>query len=469
MLKQWKTRNKIVAVIACSLCVALIVVLAIALRSEKSKPLTVLDGNGDILATVSDLSLNNFEMKNEAQKAYIEIALKEAVEIIAKEKNCSEEKSEKMLGEDGYVIYTAFDAKAFEACNEAYKAFNDSDTPFSTVVMTNEGQLLSAFCSSQGSENYVIEKTQPYSAFKPLSVYAPALEKGLIDWSSQYEDSPVKKVQSDSGEYVDWPVNGTGKYTYGNISVCEGVKLSLNTTAVRCLTDLGVINSIKFLSENFGIDCSNEERIVAMRGEEEVLANIGLGYLTAGVSPLKLTGCYTIFANGGKYEEPYAILKIENQKDGIVFEHKSNEKQVISEETAYIMNKLLQNTLSEGGTAEKAKVDGVKIGGKTGTGSELLGNWFVGFTPEYCYSVWHGQREKNVCAEVSSFLISGLEHNASENFPACPKVTELPYCTESGDRLTFNCKYMETGFYSAKKLPQKCKMHSETERKEELF
>lgn len=458
-MSKLSKKNKIIVIATCISTAVFIAIISIAAFSKKSKPITVIDRNGNVLVKISDLSLKNIEVKDESVKQYIDMVLEESIEIFANQKNCDENKAKILLQKDEYYIHTAFDATAFESCNKAYNAFGDSDTPFSAVVLSNDGEILSIFSSAQGEENYALQKTQPYSAFKPLSVYAPAIEQGVANWSSQYEDSPVKKIKSDSGEYVDWPVNGTGKYTYTGVNICEGIKLSLNTTAIRCLKELGVNNSISFLSENFNIDVKNEERLITLSGEEEVLANIGLGYLTAGVSPLELTGFYTIFADGGKYEEPYAVLKIEKANQDIIYEHKSCKKQVISEETAYIMNKLLQNTLSNGGTAEKARVEGVKIGGKTGTGSELLGNWFVGFTPEYCVSVWHGRREKNICAATSAVLISGLKHNADKTFSECVGVKELPYCTESGELLSLNCIQMEMGFYSVNNLPSKCKMH----------
>lgn len=464
MLKNLK-KNKRLLIVAAALCSVLIagaVIVKAAVRS-KNNVLTVVDGNGEVLATVSNLSVNDSNLKDRNTSTYVKTVIDEAISVIAEKNGYSEEKSKKTLQNSSYTVYTAFDSKALEACSRAYSAFDDSKTPFSAVVMSNDGKLLSVFSGSDESKNYATEKTQPYSAFKPLSVYAPAMEKGLINWSSRYEDSPVKKVLSDSGEYVDWPVNGTGKYTNGNITVCEGIKLSLNTTAVRCLKELGVSNSINFLSDKFNIDISNEKQIISKYGEEEVLANIGLGYLTAGVSPVELTGFYSIFSKGGRYEEPYSVLEIKDDKGKSVYKHTSNETQIISEETACVMNKLLQNTLSEGGTAQKAKVQGVKIGGKTGTGSEHLGNWFVGFTPEYSYSIWHGQRENNDCAELSSYVISGLTHNKEKDFPECSSVREYPYCTESGELLTLNCIDMETGFYSANNLPSKCKMHLEAD------
>lgn len=441
-------KNKMKIIIPVIIAVVIIAITLFAIfgdsggKTNSKNSITVLDSNGEVLTTI-----RGFESEGE-YSAYLDIVLSEVKTIIGEELN------------DNYTVETTFDKTAFDSCNVAYEQIELKNTPFAAVITSIDGKILCAVSNGEDRINYAVEKTQPYSAFKPLSVYAPALEKGTASWASLYLDTPVKKVMSESGEYVNWPANGTGKYTETNISISEGIKLSLNTTAVKCLMEMGVSDSVDFLSENFDIDVEYEKELMALKGEEEILHNIGLGYLVAGVSPVDMAGFYQIFATGGSYIEPYSVLKVTDENENVIYEAKPEAKQIISAETAYIMNLLLQNTLTPGGTAEKAQYEDVLIGGKTGTGSERTGNWFVGFTPEYCCSVWHGEKTQNVCAETFSYLISGIEHDKTKEFPQCPNIKMKVFCEESGGRLTMNCNSMGTGYFPNNYVLKECEIHS---------
>ena len=367
-----------------------------------------------------------------------------------------------ILGEDAegtYTVESTFVKNAFDSCKNAYEQTGARINSFAQVVTTTDGQILSIFSSGATNENYALTKTQPYSSFKPLSVYAPALENGKITWASSFTDSPVKQIADEDGKLSDWPANATGEYRNTDVSLDECLKYSLNTAAVRCLMQSGVADSVSFVEEKFGIDVNSEKEQMSLKGEEEILHNIALGYLTAGVSPVDMAGFYQIFATGGKYTEPYAVKTIRDENGNVIYEHKSETKQIISEETAYIMNLLLQNTLTQGGTAEKAFVEGIKTGGKTGTGSNYSGNWFIGYTPEYVCSIWHGQNQKNICTETYSHLRRGLEHDSTKDFPSCPTVTLKVYCKDSGGMLSLNCNSMATGYFPSGCVLDKCKIH----------
>ena len=400
---------------------------------------TVLDANGEIIEETDDY------------RPFLELVNNECEEILTETKK------------GNFTIQTTFDKTAYDACKNAYDKNGTQINGFAQVVTKIDGQILCVFSKGYENENYALIKTQPYSSFKPLSVYAPAMESRKITWADSFHDSPVKQIEDENGKLTDWPANATGKYQNENIPLDECLKHSLNTAAVRCIMQSGVSESVSFLEKSFGIDVTYEKEQMSLKGEEEILHNIALGYLTAGVSPVDMAGFYQIFATGGKYTEPYAVKMISDENGNIIYEHKSETKQIISEETAYIMNLLLQNTLTTGGTAEKAYVEGIKTGGKTGTGNNYSGNWFIGYTPEYVCSIWHGQNMKNICTATYAELIQGLRHDETKDFPACPSVTMKAYCKDSGGMLSVNCNSMATGWFNADCVLDKCKIHKKGE------
>ncbi len=436
-------KNKKLVIVFVIAIIIMIATLGIITKVDKksNSNIIIVDNNGKVI------SEHQNSQDSEDYETFIDVVMKEVKGIIG----------ENISG--NYIVKTTFDKTAFDSCSYAYSQMNYKSTPFAAVITDNDGRILSVF-SNDENKNYAIQKTQPYSSLKPLSVYAPAIENGTASWSSKYFDSPVKQVLSENGEYVDWPANGTGKYTETDLSIVDGIKISLNTTAVRCLMELGVDESVKFLTEKLALDIEEEEKLMALNGEDEILHNIGLGYLIEGVTPVDMAGYYQIFANGGCYIKPYSVLEIVDENGAIIYTAQPEKVQVISNETAYIMNLLLQNTLSEGGTAHKAKYKDVQIGGKTGTGSGRTGNWFVGFTPEYSFSIWHGEYPKNVCAETFSHLISKMEYDTTKRFPLCPTVKQCVYCEESGDKLTINCNSMGTGYFTSNYVFKECDIHS---------
>lgn len=446
-----------IVIVCCVVVIAGVVALAIA-NNQTHEGLLVVDGQGETLALLqADMVLDEDEKQ---YHTYIEVAIQEAIEKMAEKENCTQEEIERELFNGKYTLYTAFDKKAFVASNDAYKSTKFEDIPFASVVTAHDGRILSIYnCENRENVNYAIEKTQAYSAFKPLSVYAPAIENETIVWTSSFLDSPVKEIfNEETGELTEWPTNGTGSYKNTAVSISEGIKKSLNTTAIRALQELGVKKSTDFLTEKLGVDLSLEIQTMKKFGEDEILGAIGLGYLRTGVSPVDMAGYYQIFVRGGEYTEPYTVLKI---KKGIftAYENKNVSKEVISEETSFIMNKLLQKTTEKGGTAEKAQYEDVKIGAKTGTGSYYAGNWIVGYTPEYICSIWHGRNRENLCAKTFSVLMSGLEHDRTKEFATCEAIVEVPLCKESGQKLTMDCKQMETGYFKSGTDIKTCEIH----------
>lgn len=441
-----------------SLILILCLLLTFSACSSSKGTVVIKSADDTVLATAH--ADGTIEYENDIYFAYVGHVLDELKDVLGTEKIYK-----------NYTVTTYFDYVALDACVAANKSHLLADTtPFAIAITNTDGQLLCAF-STGGDDNFATKRTQAHSAIKPLSVYAPAIESGLINWSTMVLDSPVSKVTEADGTVRDWPANGNNYYANEKLTIVEAIKQSLNTVAVRVLSDYGVSKSIDFLESNFDIDLSQEKEIVEKNGEDQALAALGLGYLVGGVSPIDMSGYYEIFATGGKYLKPYAIDSVKSSNGKEVYKASYTEKdfkQVISEETAYVMNKMLQQTKMPGGTLEKAVcATDVEFGGKTGTGTDYDGNWAVSFTPEYICSIWHARdyTSGNKCASILPYVIDNLDIDTDKHFKVCEKVIACPYCIESGDYYKSGCLEYEIGYYLPDHIPNYCNIKTGEENK----
>ena len=443
------------------LSVILTLLIAFSFISCKGKGKTVFyDKNGNSFADIQDLSKVKNSVKDESQLSYLQIAVDEAVEIIMKKNKCNSKKAKKLLSR-GYKVYTSFDSDVYGEIKAHYKDVFLDNASMGCAVTDLNGNLIS--CISSEKENHVTKKNNPYSAFKPLSVYAPAIEENLICWSDTFVDSPYKKIKGENGENSDWPRNANGNYLWKEVCVCDAIKKSLNTVAVKCLDNLGVNKSIGFLQKNFSISLEAEQKKATVYGNQEIIGNIALGYINEGCSPLDMAGYYQIFANGGLYTKPHAVTKICDSKGKTVYKYSGTPKRVIKETTAYIMNGLLQGVVKGGGTGFAAHISGVPVGGKTGTGVQNDGNWFVGFTPQYVCSVWHSENMgKNSSPEIFSAVMKAIISKCGDKtigYPVANGIRQEAFCKDSGKLIRYNCRAMDTGYYVPEKIPGTCNIH----------
>lgn len=282
----------------------------------------------------------------------------------------------------GYKITVPLDGdlqkKAYETFkNNAYFPGTNDSVQGAFILLDNQtGGILAAIGGRDYSlkgYNRLTAKRQPGSTFKPLAVYAPAMEEGLFGPYSLLKD---KRISFDG--YA--PNNYDGRYE-GNVTMLDAIIFSKNVPAVWTLHKLGMTKSIKYLSKN-GINIEDKGLAVA------------LGGLKYGVSPIALANAYRTFANNGQYSEPYLIEKIEDQNGDIIAKASKHKRQVFSSQTAWNITRMLELAVKEG-TAKSGNYKGA-LAGKTGTTSyqekqgAVKDAWFVGYTPAATGAVWIG-------------------------------------------------------------------------------
>lgn len=301
-------------------------------------------------------------------------------------------------------------------------------------------------------------KRQIGSTIKPFSVYAPAVEAGKIHFSSLIPDEPIA-INKD-GQIVLWPDNYDG-VEGGMVTVTQALQVSKNTAAVQVCRAMGEQTVYEFLRDKLLFTNLNGE-------EDNNLSALALGYLSDGITLDKLSSCYTMFGNGGTYEQPYLYEKLCSAEGEMIVKSAHKGVKAVSTQTADIMNHLLINNVTQPqALAKEAAIDGIEVAGKTGTvgaDGEVKCQYFVGMTPEYIGAVWIGFDEEEERLNLKNYLhVTQIWKNIFQDV-SCEKtafdrdstVENRMYCEKSGNLASPSCENVQEGWYSVDNLPGIC-------------
>jgi penicillin-binding protein 1B len=222
---------------------------------------------------------------------------------------------------------------------------------------------------------------QPGSVFKPF-VYAAAINTAYDSASRVLTPASIFKDEKKVFTY------GTEKYapnnygdTFSNkeITLRDALVKSKNTITVDIGMELN-IGKVMNLATKAGLP-----RV------EKAYPSMALG--TAEATPLQMATAYTIFPNLGDKATPVAISRVTTGEGKTVVEPKTEKKNVIRPDVAYIMDDMMKDVINKGTAAEAQSWGFRNVAGKTAfagkTGTSRDG-WFVGFTPELVVVVYVG-------------------------------------------------------------------------------
>jgi penicillin-binding protein 1A len=89
------------------------------------------------------------------------------------------------------------------------------------------------------------------------------------------------------------------------------------------------------------------------------------------------------------------VTRITDRDGNVVYEQQPHQRQILSEETAFIMAHMMEGVVQRG-TATVVKPLGRPVAGKTGTTSGQMDAWFLGYTPEWVAGIWIGFDKKRM-------------------------------------------------------------------------
>ncbi len=240
-----------------------------------------------------------------------------------------------------------------------------------------------------GGRNYLenqfnratMAQRQPGSVFKPF-VYATAINTAYDSSSRVLTPASIFKDEKKVFTYgtEEYAPNNYGD-TFSNkeLTLRDALVKSKNTITVDIGMELN-IGKVMNLAARAGLP-----RV------EKAYPSMALG--TAEATPLQIATGYTIFPNLGDKVSPLAINRVTTGDGKTVVEPKTERKNVLRPDVAYIMDDMMKDVINHG-TAAQAQAWGFRnvagktaFAGKTGTSRD---GWFAGFTPELVVVVYVG-------------------------------------------------------------------------------
>ncbi|MGQ9615251.1 MAG: peptidoglycan D,D-transpeptidase FtsI family protein [Spirochaetota bacterium] len=236
----------------------------------------------------------------------------------------------------------------------------------------------------------VTDAFEPGSTFK-IFIASILLDKGYIKERDKF-------FCKGSIEVAGSTIRDTG--VHGAIDFREVLERSCNVGMVESVSRIGN----EELYENLrafgfgtltGIDLPGETRGILRNPKEWSRVSrytIAIGQEVS-VTPIQLISAASAIANGGVLMQPRIVKRLEKPDGKTIKEFKPLPiRRVIGEETSKRMLDILMGVLSDRGTGYKARLDGYRIAGKTGTaqiadvkkGGYIEGKFyasFIGFVP----------------------------------------------------------------------------------------
>ncbi|WP_228568650.1 peptidoglycan D,D-transpeptidase FtsI family protein [Campylobacter sputorum] len=230
-------------------------------------------------------------------------------------------------------------------------------------------------------ENYrALNSTSSEYAYEPGSVIKPIVFAYLL---SANKVNPLETINTHNGIYKHGKSTIRDSHPAKSMSAEEVIIHSSNIGMVELSKRISgeelYMNFIKFgFTKRSGIDLPYEQRgIIPSLSElnSEIYrgtASYGYGIQT---TFLQLLRAYAVFNNNGYLVTPQLVSNL--QKDGKLYKGRPipPQEQILTEDVAKRIRNILIRVVKDG-TGKKADIDGLNIGGKTGTSRIAVGGGY---------------------------------------------------------------------------------------------
>ena len=391
-----------------------------------------------------------------------------------------------LLSSGGLSIYTCVDVKAQAIAESVYEnrenlsgmsPSGEQEIQSAITVIDNQTGDVVALVGSMDDKNGNLlknlatsAKQAPGSAIKPLAVYAPALEMGLITPYTVMEDYPHMVLNNKV-----WPNNVDYRFR-GFTTIQEAVAHSYNTIAVSLLDEkVTTAASFDFVENRFHVDLVDALVVGDEIMSDMNLAPLALGGLTEGVTTREMAEAYATFPNGGIYKQSRTYSKVTDVNGKVILEIPPTQEAVLKESTNYYMHDMLSGVFDYGSGRSAQLANGMPAAGKTGTTNNKYDLWLTGYTPYYTAAVWVGY-EYDEYISIKGMPASAMWKNVMNGLHADLPVIDfttpnglvsMKYCKDSGKVPTAFCEMDPRGsrvavgkVFSSDLITEECPYHT---------
>jgi penicillin-binding protein 1A len=408
--------------------------------------------------------------KQTKQSYFVDQVITDVTNDLISRKGYTKEYAQNLIFSQGIKINATIDTQVQSIMDGVYtndKNFTKTKSdiqPQSAMIMVDYSGKIVGIEGGRGQKvgDMVLDRAtksqrQPGSTIKPLAVYGPAIEWNQITYSTIFNDSPPT---TKNGKL--WPTDEGGSWSKSDVPVVTAISKSLNTVAVRIMQKITPQKSYDFLTKKLGF--------TSIVPQDNTLA-LTIGALTNGITLREMAGGYEMFGNSGKYVKPYTYTSVLDNTGAVLLENKGVPVQIIGDDSAFVMNQLMQEVIKTG-TGTPAKLPNMTLAGKTGTTSDNKDRWFAGITPYYVGVTWYGyDQPKEIIvsgnnpallawkAVMSQVVNAKIGTQPNKGFPTSGGVVQETYCLDSGEIATNNCPRKAVGYYKANNIPPTCHLH----------
>ena len=390
---------------------------------------------------------------------FVDQVIRDVVNDLASATGYDTEVINRMILGGGYQIYSTIDVDVQNAAEEVYEDLDNIPKTDSTyqqlqsgiVIIDNETGDIAAIVGGVGQKEGSLTLSRatqsllsPGSTIKPLAVYAPALEMGLITPATVYDDTPFTFGSS------PWPKNEDDTY-HGLTNILTAMKRSTNTVAVKVLDDVGLDYAYHYAVNDMHLDTLVDQyELNGVNYTDKSYWSLALGGMVRGVTIRDLTAAYASIENKGTYREARTYTKVLDSDGNVVLDNTQSSNENMSEKTAYYLTYMMEETVKDG-TGQEAQVPGIDTAGKTGTTSDDKDRWFAGYTSYYTGVVWCGyDQPQEVVLEDDSIenpasvlfnKVMTKVHEGKQNkaFEKPTSVIDVEVCQDSGNLVNDWC------------------------------
>ena len=405
------------------------------------------------------------ELEQENSQVYswfVDTVIRDVMNDLQEKLGYSEQLAQLTLYRGGLQIYTTLNPEIQAKMDEVFtdleslpQSYRDSSQQLQAAMVIEDpytGDIVAlaggtgdkADYGSLSGNHATLSMRPPGSSIKPLSVYSPALDLGMIQPYTVFDDNKEGKLKG-----TNWYPNNDDYKNNGVMTVRNAVRRSVNTVAAQIVDKLTPAVSFDYLKNRYGLTTLVESKTLA---DGRTISDIGyasmaLGQLSYGATVRDMTAAYTAFSNKGIMTKGRTYTRILDSNGELLYENIPESRVAVSEVAAWQMQSMMRDVV-RGGTGYEASIENMYTCGKTGSSSSWQDRWFCGFTPYYTSAIWvgyetpehlyfNGNPACQIWKRVMAPIHEGLENREFERPEGMKQVT---VCIDTGKLATEICK-----------------------------